>query len=67
VLGWVLSLILVHVINRQSFHWGMDIHIPWDKLGLLAFALLAMAVLTALLSARRALSGEAVRAVREDW
>ena len=66
-LGWVLSLILVHVINRQSFHWGMDIHIPWDKLGLLAVALLAMAVLAALLSARRALSGEAVRAVREDW
>ena len=66
-LGWVLSLILVHVINRQSFHWGMDIHIPWDKLGLLAVALLAMAVLAALLSARRAFSGEAVRAVREDW
>ncbi len=66
-LGWVLSLILVHVINRQSFHWGMDIHIPWDKLGLLAATLLALAVLTALASARRALSGEAVRAVREDW
>jgi putative ABC transport system permease protein len=66
-LGWVLSLILVHVINRQSFHWGMDIHIPWANLGLLAAALLLMAVLTALASARRALSGEAVRAVREDW
>ncbi len=67
VLGWVLSLILVHVINRQSFHWGMDIHIPWDELGVLAAALLVLAVLTALLSARRALAGEAVRAVREDW
>ena len=67
VLGWVLSLILVHVINRQSFHWGMDIYVPWDKLGLLALALLVLAVLTALISARRALSGEAVRAVREDW
>ncbi len=66
-LGWVLSLILVHVINRQSFHWGMDIYIPWDKLGLLALALLVLAVITALVSARRALSGEAVRAVREDW
>ena len=63
----MLSLILVHVINRQSFHWGMDIHIPWDELGVLAAALLALAVLTALLSARRALAGEAVRAVREDW
>jgi putative ABC transport system permease protein len=63
----VLSLILVHVINRQSFHWGMDIYIPWSKLGLLALALLVLAVLTALFSARRALSGEAVRAVREDW
>ena len=67
MLGWVLSLILVHVINRQSFHWGMDIYIPWDKLGLLAIALLMLVVVTALVSARRALSGEAVRAVREDW
>ena len=23
--GWVLSLILIHVVNRQSFHWSMDL------------------------------------------
>ncbi len=28
-LGFAISLILVHVVNRQSFHWGMELHIPW--------------------------------------
>ena len=25
-LGWVISLILIHVVNRQSFHWSMELH-----------------------------------------
>ena len=24
-LGFAISLILIHVVNRQSFHWGMDV------------------------------------------
>src|SRR4030095_4557340 len=28
-LGAIISLILIHVVNRQSFHWSMDLAIPW--------------------------------------
>ena len=64
----LISLILIHVVNRQSFHWGMDLHVPWLALAALAVALLALATLTARLSsARGAMSGDAVRAVKEDW
>ncbi|MGP1678428.1 MAG: FtsX-like permease family protein [Burkholderiales bacterium] len=66
-LGWVISLVLIHVVNRQSFHWSMELHPPWGLLALLAAALLALATLTALASGRRALGVDVVRAVREDW
>jgi len=66
-LGWVISLVLIHVVNRQSFHWGMELHLPWGLLALLAAALLLLATLTALASGRRALGVDVVRAVREDW
>jgi len=67
LLGWVISLVLIHVVNRQSFHWSMELHPPWGLLALLAAALLALATLTALISGRRALAMDVVRAVREDW
>ena len=66
-LGWVIGLVLIHVVNRQSFHWSMELHPPWELLALLAAALLALATLTALASGRRALGVDVVRAVREDW
>jgi putative ABC transport system permease protein len=66
-LGWVISLILVFVVNPQSFHWSMQLHMPWELLGSVAIALLVSAALTALLSGRFAVSQNAVQAVREDW
>jgi putative ABC transport system permease protein len=66
-LGWVISLILVFVVNPQSFHWTMQLHMPWPLLATVAGLLLAAAALTALLAGRQALSGGPIRAVREDW
>ena len=66
-LGWLVSLILIHVINRQSFHWGMDLHMPWLPLAALAAVLIAAASATAVWSGRRAMSNNVVSAVREDW
>jgi putative ABC transport system permease protein len=66
-LGFVISLILVHVVNRQSFHWGMDLHVPWGPLAMLALVLIVLATVMARASARSATSMSAVRAVREDW
>ncbi len=67
VLGFVISLVLVHVVNRQSFHWSMDLHVPWQALTLFLFAMLGLASLTAWAAARRATGEQAVRAVSEAW
>ncbi|MDB5763135.1 MAG: transporter permease [Herminiimonas sp.] len=66
-LGWSISLILVFIVNPQSFHWTMQLHMPWGMLIAVAIVLLASAALTALAAGRYAVSGDAVRAVREDW
>lgn len=66
-LGWTISLILVLIVNPQSFHWTMQLHMPWGLLLWTAAALLGSASLTALAAGRYAVSGHAVRAVREDW
>ena len=66
-LGWLISLILIHVINRQSFHWSMDMYLPWTELAVLAAGLVVAATITAVLSGRRAMSDDVTRAVREDW
>jgi putative ABC transport system permease protein len=67
VLGFAISLILIYVVNRQSFHWSMDLHVPWMLLATLAVVLIAAAALTAVLSGRQALGDNVLRAVREDW
>jgi putative ABC transport system permease protein len=67
VLGLLISLILVYVVNPQSFHWTMQLHLPWTLLGSVAAVLVLASVATALVSGRYALSGGPVRAVREDW
>ncbi len=67
VLGWAMSLILIHVVNRQSFHWGMNLSVPWVGLAVLAIALLLLATATALASGRGAMGADVVRAVKDDW
>ncbi|MFO1305875.1 MAG: FtsX-like permease family protein [Burkholderiales bacterium] len=66
-LGYAMSAILVHVVNRQSFHWGMEIHMPWTSLVALTAGLLLASVATTAVSARTAMGRDVVRAVREDW
>jgi putative ABC transport system permease protein len=66
-LGIALSLVLVYVINRQSFNWSIDLDVPARLLALLSLVLIGAAAITAVVSGRAALSQDAVRAVREDW
>ncbi|MDQ1830229.1 FtsX-like permease family protein [Massilia scottii] len=66
-LGFIISVILVYVVNPQSFHWSMQLHVPWTLVGSVAAVLLIASVVTALVSGRFALSGGPIRAVREDW
>ena len=64
--GGAISLVLVHVVNRQSFNWSMEMHVPVLLLFGLTTVLVALAVLTAILSGREAMGIGPVRAVRED-
>jgi putative ABC transport system permease protein len=66
-LGAVLSLVLVFVINRQSFNWSIDLAIPAWQLLILSLTLIAAAAITSVWSGRAAMGQEAVQAVREDW
>ena len=66
-LGLLMALVLVMVVNPQSFHWTMPLRLPAPRLALLAGAVLAAGIATALLSARRAAGQQAVLAVKEDW
>lgn len=67
LLGLAMSQVLIHVINPQSFNWTMTTRLPAGLIGMVAAALVIAAAGTAALAGRRALSVEAVRAVREDW
>ena len=64
---FVLSLILIHVVTRQSFHWSMDVHVPWSWLALLGAGVVAASAATAWFSARQAMGDDVVLSVREDW
>ncbi len=67
LLGLVVSSVLVHVVNPQSFHWTMDLMLPWLKLLALCLAVVAAGTLTAWLAAQAAAGQDAVLAVKEDW
>ncbi len=66
-LGLAVSVVLVHVVNPQSFHWTMDMALPWPRLLALCAAVVAAGTVTAWLAGRAAAGRDAVQAVKEDW
>ena len=66
-LGLAVSVVLVHVVNPQSFHWTMDLSAPWLRLLALCAAVVVAGTLTAWLAGRAAAGRDAVLAVKEDW
>ena len=66
-LGLAVSVVLVHVVNPQSFHWTMDLQVPWARLAALCGAVVAAGTATAWLAGRAAAGRDAVLAVKEDW
>jgi putative ABC transport system permease protein len=67
VLGLAVSLVLVKLVNPQSFHWTMDMSVPVRTLLLLALSVIAAGALTAWGSGHAAAGRDVVRAVKEDW
>jgi putative ABC transport system permease protein len=64
--GLGIALILIEVVNRQSFHWGMDYSLAPGPLAIMALAVAALCGLAAALAGQRALGPDAVRLVRAD-
>jgi len=67
LLGIAVSVVLVDVVNPQSFHWTMDLLLPWARLLALCGAVMLAGTLTAWLAARSAASRDMALAVKEDW
>ena len=67
LLGIAVSVVLVKVVNPQSFHWTMDLMLPQARLAALCAAVIAAGTLTASLAARRAAGRDMALAVKEDW
>jgi putative ABC transport system permease protein len=66
-LGLAVAVVLVKVVNPQSFHWSMDLTVPVVRLLALGGAVILAGTATALVSGRAAASRDAVLAVKEDW
>ena len=67
VLGLLVGVVLVEVVNPQSFHWTMDLAVPWARVLGLVLAVLAAGALTGWAAARGAAARPVVLAVKEDW
>ena len=66
-LGIAVSVVLVHVVNPQSFHWTMELRLPWPRLAALCGAVLAAGSVTAWLAARTTTGRNPAAAVKQDW
>ena len=66
-LGLGVAVVLVHVVNPQSFHWTMDLLLPWARLLALCAAVIVAGTVTAWVAGRAAAGRDAVLAVKEDW
>lgn len=66
-LGIAISQVLIHVVNPQSFNWTMTTRLPVGLMLSVIAALVTASLLTAMVAGRRAVSVDAVRAVRADW
>lgn len=66
VSGAAISLVLVRVVNRQSFHWSIEVHWPLAALAVLLLGIVAACAIGARASAAFAVRREAVLAVKDD-
>jgi putative ABC transport system permease protein len=66
-LGLAVAVVLVHVVNPQSFHWSMELTLPAWRLLALGASVVAAGTVTAWVAGRAAAGRDAVLAVKEDW
>jgi putative ABC transport system permease protein len=68
VLGLIMSQLLIHRVNPQSFGWTMETSIPVIALTVLALSLVLLGIAAAVWTANRNLNPKRLGlALREDW
>jgi len=68
LLGGLISQILIHKVNPESFHWTMQTHFAVGQWLLISVLLLAIGVLTARWAARQGLDPKRLaESLRADW
>ena len=68
ILGLLMSQILIHRVNPQSFHWTMDTSVPYLALMTLMLTLVCSGIAAALWASKRNLKqANLITALREEW
>lgn len=68
VLGLLMSQVLIHRVNPQSFHWTMETSLPTVAIVVLILVTVLLGMLAAVWAAKRNLNPERLAlSLREDW
>ncbi len=68
VLGLLMSQVLIHRVNPQSFHWTMETSLPTVAIVVLIFVTILLGIAAAVWAAKRNLKAERLAlSLREDW
>ena len=68
LLGLLMSQVLIHRVNPQSFHWTMDTSVPYLALITLMLTLVGLGIASALWVSKRNLHREnLITALRGEW
>lgn len=67
-LGGLMSQILIHKVNPESFHWTMNTHVDWGQWFFISVLLIGLGVWTARWAASQGLDPQRLAAsLRADW
>ena len=68
VLGLLMSQVLIHRVNPQSFHWTMQTSIPMVAIVVLILFTVLLGMIAAVWAAKRNLQSDRLAlSLREDW
>jgi putative ABC transport system permease protein len=66
VAGLVVGVILVEVVNLQSFGWSLELELPWSEVGTMALWVAAASLAAGLAPAASALKVEPASELRRE-
>lgn len=67
IIGLAFAVILIFVVNPQSFHWTMEWFTPWRDLFVMVMVLIGMSTATVTLALRNKVRTGLLEQLKEDW